>query len=445
MDLSSWKGLKKQRTLIVLGAGASRGASFVHDVSRYEARPPLDCDFFSELQRLGRTPETKENVDELLRFVRMEFGLSSALSMEQFFSQVESTDSFHKEIKINPGRRNEQYQKALEQFYCSLPILFNKSIGNKSCEYHERLVNCLHTNDIILSFNYDCLIDTALRNRAGKRWNPKEGYGFPVQGDVSNWCARRSRGKNAKNSILLLKPHGSLNWCIDKKRQVILEEKPYDIPSAKDRIIPPTWFKNPRKKPYKSVWESIRREIQGCSALVVIGYSMPSTDLFSRALFKTDLQSIKFLVVANPNHSDRQKFIDLIKDKIGEFAPIVEFDNLKDLASSLKPLTDGTVRWGNIPVSFPGSPFGERHPYGEAGFRFHQGIQINFYFPFTIGGYFYFILPAGTEPARLLNEKGRDQIHKWVKTGSCEWRLAYGQNLTGRSPRCYTLTVRPAG
>lgn len=246
-----------------------------------------------------------------------------------------------------------------------------------------------------------------------------------------------------KKVFFLLKPHGSLNWNIDCNGRVSLEQNPYAIKTAKGRIIPPTWFKYPNEQPYKSVWENIRREIRGCSALVVIGYSMPPTDLFSRGLFKTDLESIKFLVAANPDHSDRRRFIDLIKDKIEESAPIVEFDNLKGLASSLKSPTDGTVSWGNIPIPFPGSPLGKRHLYGKDRFRFHEGIQINFHFPVAIGGYFYFTLPAGTEPAKLLNEVGHEQIHKWKKIGSREWRWHYDQHLLARSPQHYTLTVRP--
>ena len=139
MDFRVWNGLAGRKTLVVLGAGASRGASFVQD-NHYKARPPLDRDFFSEMQRIKLTSDVKKNVDRLLRFVRKEFGFNLTLSMEQFFSQVEATDNFHKEIKIGAGRRNDQYGRALEQFHRSLPILFRQAIGDNNCEYHEKLV-----------------------------------------------------------------------------------------------------------------------------------------------------------------------------------------------------------------------------------------------------------------------------------------------------------------
>ena len=167
----------------------------------------------------------------------------------------------------------------------------------------------LSSKDVILSFNYDCLIEKALQEKAKSRWNPGEGYGFPAQGNVKNWQSRKG--------ITLLKPHGSLNWNIDAGAKVTtLEARPYDIRTAKGRIIPPTWFKNIEKYPYEDVWKRARYEIRECEALIVIGYSIPLTDLFSRILFRTDIKTIEFLVIANPNFSDRQKFLNLIKDKL---------------------------------------------------------------------------------------------------------------------------------
>ena len=131
MDFRVWNGPAPRKTLVVLGAGASRGASFVRD-SRYEVRPPLDRDFFSEMQRIKQASNVKEDVDALLRFVRKEFGFNLTLSMEQFFSHVEAADRFHKEIKIDRGPKNLQYRQALQQFHRSLPILFKQAIGNRA-------------------------------------------------------------------------------------------------------------------------------------------------------------------------------------------------------------------------------------------------------------------------------------------------------------------------
>ena len=438
MDLSIWNGPKTRKTLVVLGAGASRGASFVRGA--HKARPPLDLDFFSELQRLGHVG----NVRELLKFVRGEFGTNLSLSMEEFFSQVEYMDRFQRKVNISRGPTPGKYQNALNWFYCSLVVLLKQAIGEQTCEYHERLAVCLHTNDVILSFNYDCLIDTALRDRAGKRWNPdKNGYGFSIQNGGAYWRSQRSIGREAKRSIKLLKPHGSLNWKIDDGK-VVLEQDPYDIPTAEGRIIPPTWFKDVGEEPYNDVWADIRNEIRGCRALIVIGYSIPPTDLFSRALFKAEINSkigrekLEFLIIANPDRSARQKFVDLVQDGIEESTRILEFHNLEELADSLPPIIDGEFSWGNIPDGT-----NDHHEYGKKTFRFNQKIEINFPSPGQSGGRFYFKLPRKAEAASILNEMGHETIQTWEKSGAYEWQFTYLQNLIPQPPQHYILTIRP--
>ena len=339
MQFKAWNGPRQDlKTCIVLGAGASRGASFVRGARR--VRPPLDCDFFSELQRLKQTNEVRS----LLRFVRNQFGIGLTLSMENFFSQIESMSSFHEDIKIDRGPIIRRYQKAGEWFYRSLPILFKESIDDNSCEYHKDLVQNLQAGDVIFSFNYDCLIDAALRDKGQNNWNAKRGYGFEVNQGHLFW-QKKARG----GGIKLLKMHGSLHWKIknDPKKSgeklVDLLEKPYDIESAEKKIIPPTWFKSLGEKPYKNVWRSARKEIRGCRALIVIGYSLPVTDLFSHALFKADVRSkikqekLKFLVLVNPDKFARRRFVDLVEHRIEATTRILEFDCLKELADSLSP------------------------------------------------------------------------------------------------------------
>lgn len=333
MDLGAWHG-GRLKTLVILGAGASRGAGFAAE--KRGPLPPLDLDFFRQLQRLGSSGP----VDRLLAFVRSEFGARLNISMEEFFSQAEYTDRFHTELKVDPGRRIRRYRKALDAFYESMPLLFAEAIGDARCENHERLARMLFTEDAVMSFNYDCIIDAALRDAARTRWNPgKKGYGFAVASGVDRWRGPRSKG-HPKGSITLLKPHGSLNWRI-KSHRVTLVAKPYQIASADGRIVPPTWFKRLQQDPYASVWKRARLEVRRCKALLVIGYSVPVTDLFSRALFKAEAGSklkrekLEFLVLANPDRLARERFVDLVRGAIEPSTRVLEFESFKELVDSL--------------------------------------------------------------------------------------------------------------
>ncbi len=334
MDLSRWGG-GRRKTLVILGAGASYGASFSED--SLGARPPLDAGFFSELQKASEN----DDVGKLLAFVREEFGSELGLSMEEFFSEAEYTDRFHDELNVDPGPKIKRYRRALTLFYESLPRLFREAIGMQTCRYHGALARALYTDDVIMSFNYDCLIDSALRDNAGGRWDPaKLGYGFEVSSGAPSWAAPRGRGAPAQSSITLLKPHGSLNWRIEGTR-VRLERNPYSIDTSDGRIIPPTWFKRLTDEPFASTWKRARLEVRKCRAIVVVGYSVPVTDLFSRALFKSEAGSkikrekLDFVILVNPDHEARKRFAALIRGGIEPTTRIIEYESFKDLATAL--------------------------------------------------------------------------------------------------------------
>ncbi|MBI5559915.1 MAG: hypothetical protein HY883_01395, partial [Deltaproteobacteria bacterium] len=166
MLFKKWLGYENHKALIVLGAGASRGASFVK--TNQNPKPPLDNDFFSQIQFIKKAANT-EQIEKLLDFVNKEFGSTIGVSMEEVFSQADYTSRFHKEVHVDTGPVVKRYVEALNCFYKSLPLLFQKAIrGN--CEFHETLVEQMESTDVVLSFNYDCLIDNALKEKADRKW-----------------------------------------------------------------------------------------------------------------------------------------------------------------------------------------------------------------------------------------------------------------------------------
>ena len=81
MDLSPFGYNRRRDALIVLGAGATRGASFVG--ASGVLRPPLDADFFIQLRASALAGE--DDGHRFLEFVEAEFG-DFELSMEAFSS-----------------------------------------------------------------------------------------------------------------------------------------------------------------------------------------------------------------------------------------------------------------------------------------------------------------------------------------------------------------------
>ena len=89
-------GIADKQATIILGAGATRGASCF---ANNWVSAPLDNDFFLQVQKLVALDKT-DALCELLEFAREEFGEELNISMEKFFTQIESLDNFHDTFKI---------------------------------------------------------------------------------------------------------------------------------------------------------------------------------------------------------------------------------------------------------------------------------------------------------------------------------------------------------
>jgi hypothetical protein len=74
--------------LIILGAGATRGASFVEETR--QCHPPLDADFFTQLQKVAEAKHQRL-IDEVLQDVVELFGVNFKATLETTFTTLEHT------------------------------------------------------------------------------------------------------------------------------------------------------------------------------------------------------------------------------------------------------------------------------------------------------------------------------------------------------------------
>jgi len=319
-----------RKTVVVLGAGASRGASFV---GGHGVQPPLDADFFTQAQRLTGTLTADDKA--LFQFIREEFGIASFPTLETFFTQVEAVNRFHHDFNIR-GRVSTKFGKQLTTLRRLIPKVFAAAFEGKECDWHARLANSLRAEDAVLSFNYDCLIDEALAAEVPKRWRASKGYGFEIAEGTERWETTPGRGAPYKNPIRLLKPHGSLNWIISGEPAVHLSE-PYGRGSA-NSIVPPTWDKSDVAEwPWNEVWREARRVLAQARQLVVIGYSVPVTDQLSQALLRADVSKLDGLVVVNPDPGARDRVLNLFSSALSTQSMIVELSEFRELARYLPP------------------------------------------------------------------------------------------------------------
>ncbi len=339
--------IQRKKAVVILGAGASRGAQCLQDSL---LPPPLDTDFFSLLERVQHRDRA---LKQLLEFVKSEFGEASFPRMEELFTQIEALSEFHENLNITPGPRVTRYRRQLDTFVGNIARFFQHvfidaaSGAHRTCDHHDRLAELLHAEDAIVTFNYDCLMDDALRRKAGRGWNPERSYGFEIQdAAVAGWRPETPRGRPARTPIALLKLHGSLNWDRSggsESRQLVLRDDPYTHSRrAAAEVVPPVWDKTIKEdEVLKHIWKEARRTLPTGPVLLTIGYSVPPTDLLSQALIRiaaserAENQKLSHVIVVNPDVDARRRLISLVQGGMNAGTSIIEMNTLSELSRLL--------------------------------------------------------------------------------------------------------------
>lgn len=318
--------LQSKPTLVLLGAGATRGASFAADA---RLKPPVDTDFFRclSLSPAGRSQHARA----LLAYVSENHAPNLSTSMEAVFVELQGAAEFYEQLNVGRGRIVREPQRTIEHFYRVVPAVFGNTVTG-GCKHHEALARTLEPLDAVISLNYDCVIDSALASAAGRRWNPVESYGLKIGGGAEQWREWGKGGPTATTPIRLLKLHGSLNWdWTPGDEAVSLRPDPYERPSAQHVIVPPLGRKPVAEAPFSWVWREARIRIRSAKRLVVIGYSLPSADYMVRSMLRADLnaRTLAELVVVDPDPSVSARFLQLLRfpprrvltfSTLGEFA-----------------------------------------------------------------------------------------------------------------------------
>jgi hypothetical protein len=338
-----------QPAVVILGAGVTRGASFVRDLPG--TLPPLDTDFFTQAQRLS-TAKPKSLVADLVRNAVKTFGTNFSLSMEGFFTQIEHLSHVFEDYRFRGRPKRNPYPGVRQQFLQVLAALLDEAVGRApNCEYHAKLVRALSPRDTILSFNYDWLIDVSVRDHGEGKWNPRIGYGVRTyqkgvlgQG-TAYWASERK--PYPRRSITLLKMHGSMNWfpvpTQDAGRRLRLRQRWWHQKgNLQFEIAPPEWNKPIRSGIYQKVWRRARAALKTAKALLFIGYSLPATDLPAQALLRVDVglkpraaPPLDLLVLVNPDHAARSRIRAVLSGRIDSSTRVLTFDRLENFAAFL--------------------------------------------------------------------------------------------------------------
>ena len=204
--VSEEKGMK----VVLLGAGASKA----YRESPTGIRMPVACDFFDTFERLaiyGHPWVLREGIiDFLYRVKRVDpfTYLRSGINIEELNSEIEE----HMLEAINQGTQLGD-RLLLFRSYNELTYIFSSVINEIQngpiSRAHQAIAVRLEPDDVVITFNWDTLMDRALASTTD--WTLDHGYGFSPKGIYRDRWSPPQQTKN-KPCPRLLKLHGSTNW-----------------------------------------------------------------------------------------------------------------------------------------------------------------------------------------------------------------------------------------
>jgi hypothetical protein len=217
-----------------------------------------------------------------------------------------------------------------------IALTISKALQGPVCSEHIKLANSLSKGDIVISFNYDILMDNALRE--SKKFTDS-GYLVPFQkvSDGQNW----RRAEDESSDITLLKLHGSLNWLhcsncdgtfLNRSEKISPEYSsfPKNCPSCGESnayfqrvIVPPLLAKDYSLQPLKLLWGLANRYVARAQEIVIIGYSFPPTDFATEALLRDSLpwgrQKQTHFTIVNPDEKVYDRFKKIFNSSVLEW------------------------------------------------------------------------------------------------------------------------------
>ena len=344
------------KTVIVLGAGATRGASFV-DHEQNPCLPPLDGDFFTQFQRITNSKHNNLVKQVIADTVGL-FGTNFGATLETVFTTIEHTTRMleatgssrefaREDLKEKRERLMQAIAATLESALTKQVATGQASLGLLPCEYTDNLVRLLTYEDTIISFNYDCLIDDSLKRCGDKKWHPRYGYGVPLGSHGSRLIGDKRWSPvipgTEVNTIHLFKLQGSLNFLLSGNT-LTLKERPYTKQrgNLQFTIIPPEFQKAYNTTFFVKIWQKAASAIHRAENLIFIGYSLPEADMHAAALLRVHVskESLKNLVVVNPDPLARKRIREVVRRGLSPKTKVYSFDTVKEFSTLPRTLWD---------------------------------------------------------------------------------------------------------
>lgn len=202
--------------VLILGAGASKAYS--DSISK--VRMPIAKDFFQTFRKLAISENQWVLIGYIINYLSEYHHISTFEEFDKYGNDIEV---IHSEIEqrlkdyLKSNEDNEKIFKGIHlcfKAYTELIFLFSSVINEIQngpvSKPHVNLVKTLIADDVIITFNWDTLIDKALKTETN--WDCFSGYYLKPLAVYQDQWNKVGKSQTSKEAPLLLKLHGSTNW-----------------------------------------------------------------------------------------------------------------------------------------------------------------------------------------------------------------------------------------
>ena len=204
----------KRMNVFVLGAGASRG----YQGSKTNQKMPLANDFFRTYNSLKISESEYVLVGDIINYLIE----NKKMKLEEFADYNANIEDIHSEIneklieslQKSPkhGLTDIQLWKANAQLVFLFNSVINEVQNGETSKIHSNFIKSINNEDSIITFNWDTLLDRALKEEYTD-WTTDGGYFVrPKAVYRDQWVFSENKIITTKKCPLLLKLHGSTNW-----------------------------------------------------------------------------------------------------------------------------------------------------------------------------------------------------------------------------------------
>lgn len=365
-NLSAFLRMFKRQKLLIIGAGCSQ--NYTQGVSNIDGLvSPLDGTFFKMakkvLLRTNLEQSLTTQIEGMVHNLHRLYGYDSfdiqdwintprasqfleifdddRLSLEKVMTQLMLENEIFQRMPPFDGfyqgkSRTMDYDDSPFALIELVALTISKALQGPVCSEHIKLANSLSEGDVVISFNYDILMDNALRE---SKKLTDSGYlvHFQKASDGQNW----RRAEDEPSAVTLLKLHGSMNWLhcancnatfLNRSEKISPEYPsfPKNCPSCGESnvyfqrvIVPPILAKDYSLQPMKYLWGQANRYVARAQEIVIIGYSFPPTDFATEALLRDRLpwssQRQTRFVVVNPDKEVYERFKRVFSSSLVEW------------------------------------------------------------------------------------------------------------------------------